>query len=153
MPYPFATLMKAGIVAVLLAACAADETEEQTAETPSEDIVSAAPAEAEEVAPLNENIGPAYVGKWASEGANCALTPGAGETAPIALTQGEFIADGNNCIIAVAEEAAEAGWSMELVCIDAEGVEDRSQVNVQVVDDVMTLSLENAADVSYSRCQ
>ena len=138
-------------VAFAVTACSQERSKEAESEAAVSEPAPAPTEEAEEVAPINENIGPAYAGRWAGEGANCRLTPGAGDGAPIAFTESEFIADSNNCVIAVAEETAPLSWSMELVCIGSDGIEDLEQISLVVENNALSITKAGKTSV-FARC-
>jgi len=105
-----------------------------------------------ETAPLAEPNAPAYVGVWAAGKDWCGVAPGSADPSPIAFTEGEFIGYENLCRIGYAEEGAQGGWRMELIC-ESEGVEYTDVVELDVDEEMLRLVRADAPETTFVRCE
>lgn len=139
-------LMTAAALALLASCTRQSEIDEQSIEPDAEAL-----SPGDEVEPMEEPAAPYYVGVWAVDPAICAIAPGSGDPAPIAITEGEFIGYENRCRIGAAEEGTEGGWRLSLVCL-AEGVEYVETVDVDIDGDMLRLKREDAPETAFVRC-
>lgn len=132
----------------LLAACG--DADDATYAAPVEPTVEPS-APAEETAPMVPAAAPVYVGVWAANPAWCASAPGAGEEAPIAITEAEFLGYENRCMIGDGQEGTEGGYQLALSC-QADGVERQEIIEVDVDGETLRLKREGADETVFVRC-
>lgn len=133
--------------AVFLFACSKqDEIDEQSIEPDAEAL-----RPGDDVAPMKGADAPFYAGVWAVDPSLCAISPGSGDPAPIAITETEFIGYENRCRVADAVEGTEGGFSLSLVCL-AEGVENVETIEVDVDGEMLRLKREGAPETAFVRC-
>lgn len=114
-------------------------------------IDEAGMAAGEDVDPIETVSGPAYLGVWGFDEASCALSPGGGERAPIAITEGEFIGSENFCRIGHVEETGPMSWTIETIC-PGDGVEFTLIHTIAVDADGLTIANNESATSRLVRC-
>lgn len=141
-------------VLVALTVVAACSKEAGESDQPPENIVAdKAPIEAPEAEPLPAPDAPAYVGVWTSEAGACEAAPGAEGTAPMVITIGEFIGDGELCRIGHAEQGAGNGWRLEMICADEDDIEYTDLMDLAVDGDRLRMTRQGQPEAVYTRCQ
>lgn len=135
--------------ALALAACGNGNRNIET--QPIEPTVEPAPpgAESEPMIPADT---PVYYGVWAADPDLCGVPPGSADPSPIAFSEGEFVAYGRRCRIAEAEEGAEGGYRLDILCRGG-GPETAETVDVDVDGNMLRVTREDGAETAYSRCE
>lgn len=109
-------------------------------------------APAEETLPMEASGQPLFVGVWAADPDWCDITPGSGDPAPIALTEGEFVGYENRCRIGDYREGTEGGYQVALVC-EAEGVEYSEIVELDIDGVMMRMRRAEGPETVFTRCE
>lgn len=145
-------------LAVAMAAACGGEPETAPpapASVPEAEIDPEGAPEGEEIEPIlaeDDGAGAPWLGVWAADPSWCALTPGAGDPAPIAFAADEFIGFENRCTIASVEALEDGAARLELLCL-GEGVEYQEYMDVAAVEGGLSVKRGEGPAVAFARCR